>query len=277
MPSFNTRQQAPSQLPTSLLPQYTALIARIAYATAEIAIRRLRNEMSSLSDLPSEVRKLIYQFALIQPGPVELQTPQWDTHAFHHPLFAVSHGVRSDALEAFYTANCFLWTIDTSRENLSDPASYPGMGDTASWWPSLGDRPLDDGVTPALPWIYPDLRKHLRHLNLNIYLPADSRAPPGSHATIPQTPLSSAAFNLRHDLERLVLALDHGRTLDTVQLLFMTKAANRGSTVVNVRALEALAEMEVRGKVSVSVGLNLKTVAQNIHNLRLEQCMKNAC
>ncbi|KAK3109491.1 hypothetical protein LTR53_017207 [Teratosphaeriaceae sp. CCFEE 6253] len=169
-----------------------------------------------LLDLPFELRHRILSCALESPhNALELQSPLWGgAEAYAPPLFRVSRGIRAEALRAFYETNTFLWLVDLSVSHRSDPASYPGLlpgSETGACDPDKGGA----GVLPALPWLYPHLLRHLRHVNVTIYLPQNGPTDPDAAA------LRKTAFHAA--LERLVLALDYGRRLRELRVLLTAK------------------------------------------------------
>ncbi|KAK5168846.1 uncharacterized protein LTR77_006155 [Saxophila tyrrhenica] len=60
-------------------------------------------------------------------------------------IFAVSRSLRDEALEAFYSINSFLWTIEVDNETRSDPCDYPKHSSEAQ-----ADREAWRNVLPTL-------------------------------------------------------------------------------------------------------------------------------
>lgn len=213
---------------------------------------------SQLLDLPTELRHSILQHALQQRGTLELQHPVWaGLQDFCQPLFHVCRSLRQEALEAFYSANDFLWIIDTEHRLRSDPSTYPAPAsvvDKGKYVPSFIDAPL----TPVLPWEYPHLLYHLRHLQINLYLPQESDA--------------SA---LHERLSALVKATDQGQRLAEFHVLITGK--RRGAqiplTAGERDALEVLAQMEVRGSVKVETRYYFRAVTAGVKALDLQRRM----
>ncbi|KAK3672688.1 hypothetical protein LTR78_007500 [Recurvomyces mirabilis] len=212
-------------------------------------------------DLPTEVRQVILQHALKQTG----------RDAYDQPLFAVHTIVRAEALEAFYKANTFLWIIDHCGTLFrSDPVGYPGMGTQPEWWQPNheSETATTYGVTVAVPWLYPDLKKHLRHLQINITLPSISIRE--------EAEATETWSRLRVTIRQLIEALDHGRTLDTLGILFTASRHFNGRVPLmsqQLEILELLAEFQVRHRVSVSTRLDFKEAAQSVRSLNLEKRM----
>jgi len=232
----------------------------------------------SFLDLPTEVRQVILQHALKQTGTLEMQTPMWAGHdVFHQPLFAVHSLVRAESLEAFYKVNTFLWMVDRCGTlPRSDPAGYPGMGSQPEWWQPdhEGEVATTCGLTVAVPWLYPDLKKHLRHLQLNIALP--SNIAPSTFALDEQELEMTWNEGLSSTLRSVIDALDRGRTLDSLSILFTGSKFFNGRvalTTQQLEVLEVLAEFQVRHRVSISTRLDFKEAGQSVRSLRLEKRM----
>ena len=225
----------------------------------------------SFLDLPTEVRQVILQHALKQIGTIELQLPIWaGRDVYDQPLFAVHTVVRAEALEAFYKANTFLWIIDLCISR-SDPINYPGMGSQPFWWQPNHESEVATtfGLTVAVPWLYPDLKKHLRHLQINITLPSNT-------IEVEAEATETWSRGLRLTLRQVMEALDHGRTLDTLGILFTASRQFNGRTPLTnqqLEVLEMLADFQVRHRVSVSTRLNFKEAGQSVRSLNLEKRM----
>ena len=211
-------------------------------------------------DLPYELRQNILCLALKQVGVLELQRPVWAGEDVYQPaLFSVCRLLRREALQAFYEVNLFLWTIDLSARHRSDPAEYHSLR-PRNEEKDQRSRSLetdDLAVLPVLPWMYPYLWKHLRHLNVHIYLPPLPIADPA---------LAQVWYvEFPRALERLVEALDCGRRLYELQILFhacYARTTEHPSLAgEQLRALEVLAGFEVRGRVRVRT-LSLSREAQ---------------
>ncbi|KAK5124357.1 hypothetical protein LTR85_001574 [Meristemomyces frigidus] len=223
----------------------------------------------SFLDLPAELRQCIFALAVKQQGSIELQHPVWaGQDVFAQPLFQVSRLVRNEALQAFYETSHFLWIIDPSAAHRSDPADYQSMKHDGTASGCASPVEVSGVLTPARPWNYPHLRKHLRHLNLNVYLPsnliADATAAQAWFVDLPQS------------LRRLVEALDRGRRLAELQVLFTAKRINTriGLAGEQLKAVNVLSEMEVRGTVKIQTRYDFKELRSSILNLGLERRMK---
>ena len=211
-------------------------------------------------DLPYELRQNILCLALKQVGVLELQRPVWAGEDVYQPaLFSVCRLLRREALQAFYEVNLFLWTIDLSARHRSDPAEYHSLR-PRNEEKDQRSRSLetdDLAVLPVLPWMYPYLWKHLRHLNVHIYLPPLPIADPA---------LAQVWYvEFPRALERLVEALDCGRRLYELQILvhacYARTTEHPSLAGEQLRALEVLAGFEVRGRVRVRT-LSLSREAQ---------------
>jgi len=213
----------------------------------------------SFLDLPYEIRQIILQHSLCQKGTIEIQHPVWaGLRVFAQPLFRVSRLVRNEALQAFYETNDFLWIIDTEHKLRSNPTTYPAP--TAFVHNGRYITPeIDPVLTPILPFQYPHLFKHLRHLQINVYLPQESDA--------------SA---LETQLDAMVKSLDGGRRLMTFHVLITAKrrAAQIPLTLEEQRALETLAQMKVRGCVNVTTRYYFRAVSLGVRAMNLDRRMK---
>ncbi|KAK4497654.1 hypothetical protein PRZ48_010307 [Zasmidium cellare] len=213
---------------------------------------------SPLLDLPTEVRLSILGHALRQPGTLELQHPVWTgLQDFCQPLFHVCRSLRQEALEAFYGTNDFLWIVDTENRLRSDPSTYPAPAAVVDKGKYVQPS-VDTLLTPVLPWEYPHLFHHLRHLQINLYLPQDSDA------------------SALHDrLTALVKATDRGKRLAEFHVLITGK--RRGSQMPlsagERDALEVLAQMEVRGCVEVQTRYYFRAVSAGVRALDLQRRM----
>lgn len=211
---------------------------------------------SNLLELPYELRQQILSTCLTQNGTIELQHPLWaGPDAFAEPLFYTSRQLRDEALEAFYKSNAFVWVIDVDRTRMTDPSTYPLL-------PADG---TSGSITPALPWHYPKLLQHLRHLRLNIYLPQIEDDYGWLDA-------------LRQSLTRMVAAIDHGRRLKTLTVLLSSKhhSARVPLSTEQIDVLKILARMEVPGRVKVATKYDFREVRASIENLQLDKAMR-AC
>ncbi|KAK0315562.1 hypothetical protein LTR01_000862 [Friedmanniomyces endolithicus] len=204
-------------------------------------------------DLPYELRQNVLCLALKQVGVLELQHPIWAGEDVYRPaLFSVCRLLRREALQAFYEVNLFLWTIDMSAHHRSDPADYPSLRPNEGKDQRSGNLGTDDlAVLPAVPWMYPYLWLHLRHLNVDIYLPPK--------------PTAEWYVEFPRAFQRLVEALDCGRRLDKLQMFFHACYArpieHPSLAGEQLRALKVLTGFEVRGRVGVST-LSLSREAQ---------------
>lgn len=242
---------------------------------------------SHLLNLPRELRHRILLYTLWQPGPIELQQPMWASKAHYaQPVFQVSRLLRREALQAFYETNCFLWILDLlAVERRSDPSGYRSMttGDdddeettkqdhTPPSSPSSPNSSLPSRIS-VLPWEYPFLRTHLRHLHLNIYLPPSN--PPDDFRGA-----SSQAWqtSMPNQLQRMVSALDRGRRLQELTVLVTANAKGFNPRIAleseQVAALEVLGGMEVRGTVTVRTRYDFRAARVSVEALELEKKMK---
>ncbi|KAF2160598.1 hypothetical protein M409DRAFT_28984 [Zasmidium cellare ATCC 36951] len=213
---------------------------------------------SPLLDLPTELRQSILGHALRQRGTLELQHPVWaGLQDFCQPLFHVCRSLRQEALEAFYGTNDFLWIIDTEHRLRSDPSTYPAPATVVDKGKHIQPF-IDSPLTPLLPWEYPHLLYHLRHLQINLYLPQESDA---------------SALHSR--LEALVKATDHGKRLAEFHVLITGKrrGAQMPLTTGERSALEVLAQMEVRGSVEVQTRYYFRAVNAGVQVLDLQRRM----
>jgi len=224
---------------------------------------------STLLTLPYELRQRILHFALARKGTVELQTPLWAERAtFTHPLFHTTRALRTEALQAFYETNTFLWIVDSlaGLSARSDPTEYPlnSTFDPQSLDGNDGPYPL----IPAVPWRYPHLLKHLRRLQLNIYLPSNLTADVASGRAWLET--------LPAALQRLVDALDQGRRLEELHVLLTAKRFSGRVALAGeqLKAIDVLARMRVRGVVRVQTRFDFKEVKTSIETLEWEKRMK---
>ena len=99
----------------------------------------------------------------------------------------------------------------------------------------------------------------LRHLQVNLYLP-----------------LEHDSGQLEHRLSTLVKAVDHGRRLSDFHVLVTAKrrAAQVPLSAREINALEALAEMEVRGRVEVQTRYYFRAVTACVSSMDLSRRMK---
>lgn len=208
---------------------------------------------SRLLRLPYELRQRILRHALKHRGTIELQKPIWSAEGFFtQPVFFVCRSLRDEALEAFYKTNTFLWIIEIDHETRSDPAQYPLH--------PVQEQPRS--LTPFWPWYYPHLLKHLRHLQLNIYLPSDLNKRAWS-VTLPEL------------LSELVNALDHGSRLLDLNILFTAKRYNARIPLSQeqMNVLDVLSGMKVRGRVQIKTRYDFREVRRTIEILQLENRM----
>ncbi|GAB1740335.1 hypothetical protein NU219Hw_g5443t1 [Hortaea werneckii] len=242
---------------------------------------------SHLLTLPRELRHRILLYTLWQSGPIELQQPMWASKAHYaQPVFQVSRLLRREAAQAFYETNCFLWILDlfAAVERRSDPSGYVSMTisdddeeTTKQDHPSPSSPPSPNSSIPSrisvLPWEYPSLRTHLRHLHVNIYLPPrnpsdDFRAP------------SSQAWqtSMPNQLQRMVSVLDRGRRLQELTVLVTANAKGFNPRLAleseQVAALEVLGGMEIRGTVTIRTRFDFRAARVSVEALELEKKMK---
>ncbi|KAI7164740.1 hypothetical protein KC349_g471 [Hortaea werneckii] len=227
---------------------------------------------SHLLNLPRELRHRILLFTLEQPGNIELQQPMWASKGHYaQPIFQVSRLLRCEALQAFYEGNCFLWILDLLAVERSDPSKYVSMtSDETKDDATTSQSNIAQSLLPVLPWEYPFLRTHLRHLHLNIYLPSNLTGDiNASQAWLTEMPTQ---------LKRLVEVLDHGRRLQDLTVL-VTANTKRFNTRISLegeqlKALEVLSEMEIRGNVSIRTRHDFRAARVSIDSLGLEKKMK---
>ncbi|CAK1366774.1 unnamed protein product [Cercospora beticola] len=213
----------------------------------------------SLLGLPCELRRSVLQLLLKQRGTIELQYPVWaGLGVFSQPLFQTCHRLREEAIDVFYETNDFLWIIDLENHSRSDPAKYPVSTTVVN-----DRRPakphMTSTLTPVLPWEFSGLMSRLRHLHVNLCLPQEQN--PGK---------------LRFQLGAVVKALDRGRRLLDFHLLVTTKrgAARAPLSVGEISAIEALAEMEIRGTVQVRTRKSFQVVWAPVIGMNLLERMK---
>ncbi|KAI7210795.1 hypothetical protein KC333_g8029 [Hortaea werneckii] len=228
---------------------------------------------SHLLNLPRELRHRILLFTLKQPGNIELQHPMWASKGHYaQPVFQVSRLLRCEALQAFYEGNSFLWILDLLAVERSDPSRYISMSsdETQHDATPAQNSTSPPSLIPVLPWEYPFLRNHLRHLHLNIYLPSNLTGDfTASQAWLTAMPIQ---------LKRLVEVLDHGRRLQDLTVL-VTANTKRFNTRISLeseqlKALDVLGEMEVRGHVSIRTRHDFRAARVSVDSLGLEKKMK---
>ncbi|KAK3634397.1 hypothetical protein LTR56_015276 [Elasticomyces elasticus] len=130
---------------------------------------------ASLLGLPYELRKKILTLAVRRPAwpPIELQPPRSNAH--DNALFSASRALREESLKPFFRLNTCLWTIDFKDAQRIDPAGYESMNDDFDFaYCSSHDPLLAGGLTPSLPWNYPYLKRDVRRLDVDIYLPSNT-------------------------------------------------------------------------------------------------------
>ena len=225
---------------------------------------------SHLLNLPRELRHRILLFALEQNGNIELQQPMWASKGyFAQPAFQVCQLLRREALQAFYEGNCFLWIIDLAVER-SDPAKYVSMITEMEHDEKAAQSSTISSPIPVLPWEYPHLRNRLRHLHVNIYLPSNLIG----DVSASQSWLTEMPTRLRQFVE----ALDRGRRLQDLTVL-ITANTKRVNTRISLegeqlKALDVLSEMEIKGNVSVRTRHDFRAAKVSIDSLELEKKMK---
>ncbi|KAI6866929.1 hypothetical protein KC338_g4609 [Hortaea werneckii] len=225
---------------------------------------------SHLLNLPRELRHRILLFALEQNGNIELQQPMWASKGyFAQPAFQVCQLLRREALQAFYEGNCFLWIIDLAVER-SDPAKYVSMITEMEHDEKASQSSTISSPIPVLPWEYPHLRNRLRHLHVNIYLPSNLIG----DVSASQSWLTEMPTRLRQFVE----ALDRGRRLQDLTVL-ITANTKRFNTRISLegeqlKALDVLSEMEIKGNVSVRTRHDFRAAKVSIDSLELEKKMK---
>ncbi|KAI6814680.1 hypothetical protein KC340_g16111 [Hortaea werneckii] len=229
---------------------------------------------SHLLSLPRELRHRILLFTLEQPGNIELQQPMWASKGHYaQPVFQVSRLLRREALQAFYEGNSFLWILDLLAVERSDPSRYISMSSDETQpdaTTSSQNSTSPPSLIPVFPWEYPFLRTHLRHLHLNIYLPSNL----AGDTTASQAWLTAMPIQLK----RLVEVLDHGQRLQDLTVL-VTANTKRFNTRISLegeqlKALEVLSEMEIRGNVSIRTRHDFRAARVSVDSLELEKKMK---
>ncbi|KAK5682725.1 hypothetical protein LTS10_005855 [Elasticomyces elasticus] len=150
---------------------------------------------ASLLGLPYELRKKILTLAVRRPAwqPIKLQPPRSNAH--DNALFSASRALREESLEPFFRLNTCLWTINFKDDQRIDPAGYESMKDSDFAQCSSHDPLLSGGLTPSLPWNYPYLKRDLRRLDVNIYLPSNTAS-------------KESWEMVRRDLERMTMGVD---------------------------------------------------------------------
>ncbi|KAK4958986.1 hypothetical protein LTR10_003785 [Elasticomyces elasticus] len=195
---------------------------------------------ASLLGLPYELRKKILDLAVRRPAwpPIELQPPRSNAH--DNALFSASRALREESLKPFFRLNTCLWTIDFKDAQRIDPAGYESMKDSDFAQCSSHDPLHSIGLTPSLPWNYPYLKRDLRRLNVDIYLPSNT-APKESWEMV------------RRDLERMVCALDYGRRLEHLYISFAMIIHSQHKPLMEeqLAALDTLAGIKPRGCVHI--------------------------
>ncbi|KAI7198538.1 hypothetical protein KC343_g1227 [Hortaea werneckii] len=225
---------------------------------------------SYLLNLPRELRHRILLFTLEQHGNIEVQQPMWASKGYYaQPIFQVCRLLRREALQAFYEGNCFLWIIDLAVER-SDPSKYVSMISETEQDQKAFQSSTMTSLIPVLPWEYPYLRNHLRHLHVNIYLPSnligDVRASQSWLAEMPTR------------LKQFVEVLDQGERLQDLTVL-VTANTRRFNTRISLegeqlKALDVLSEMEIKGNVSIRTRHDFRAAKVSIDSLDLEKKMK---
>ncbi|KAI7284706.1 hypothetical protein KC345_g2190 [Hortaea werneckii] len=225
---------------------------------------------SHLINLPRELRHRILLFALKQHGNIELQQPMWASKGYYaQPAFQVCRLLRREALQAFYEGNCFLWIIDLAVER-SDPSKYVSMTSETEHDKEASQNSTMSSLISVPPWEYPYLRKHLRRLHVNIYLPSNLIG----DVSASQPWLTEMPTRLRQFVE----TLDRGRRLQDLTIL-VTANTKRFNTRISLegeqlKALDVLSEMEIKGNVSVRTRHDFRAAKVSIDSLELEKKMK---
>ena len=209
---------------------------------------------SALLALPYELRQRILRFALKQRGSVELQRPLWAGHEeFVQPLFMTNKQIRIEALEAFYKVNAFTWGINTCDQIRSNPAQYP-----------LSDNRFGDAsILPAIPWHYPYIHQHLRHIYLSIYLPS-----------LGMEAAQCAGYTAI--LSEMVAALDKGKRLRNMSISFVTVRSYTWASLSMssmLGMLKILTEMEIPGRISINTRNLIGDAKEGVLALDLESNM----
>ncbi|KAI6881311.1 hypothetical protein KC360_g8555 [Hortaea werneckii] len=223
-----------------------------------------------LLNLPRELRHRILLFTLEQHGNVELQQPMWSSKGnYAQPIFQVCRLLRREALQAFYEGNCFLWIIDLAVVR-SDPSKYVPMISETEHNEEAFQSSIKSSLIAVLPWEYPFLRNHLRHLHVNIYLPSNLIG----DVSASQSWLTEMPTRLKQFVE----AIDRGRRLQDLTIL-ITANTKRFNTRISLegeqlKALDVLSEMEVKGNVSVRTRHDFRAAKVSIDSLELEKKMK---
>ncbi|KAK5696275.1 hypothetical protein LTR17_024353 [Elasticomyces elasticus] len=222
---------------------------------------------SHLMALPCEIRFSILCLALKDKGGIELQYPTWaDNSVFWSPLFSVCRDLRVEALQAFYETNRFLWLIDLTVQHRSDPTKYTALQaiDTSC----DTDRELDTALLSPLPWEYSHLRRHLRHLQIHIYTPHNTRG---------DTELVQEQWRqLPKALDDLVTSLDRGSHLQELQIVIVARGSGPRLVLTHeqIDAFDRLAGFEVRGRVKVRTRGGPDELSKAIADSELERRMK---
>lgn len=208
-----------------------------------------------LARLPFELRQRILAYALHDKGTMGLQSPTWDHgSAFKEPLFTVCRSTRSEAIEAFYKTNTFLWHIhrpqNVDAKPDSDPSVYP-----------LEINDPNFTIAPSLPWHYPHLKRDLRHLALNIFMPSDL----DPNAWLMAFPL---------ELKALVTTLNEGGSkLKSLKLTIITGYWRNEQPLPpeNLETMSILGQLNVSGKVKVRCQPSYWPCSESVYSLGLEE------
>jgi hypothetical protein len=213
------------------------------------------NNASPLLLLPSEIRKIIFQYVLKQKGSIALQPPIWTAPAANtNALLAVCNALRDEAIEAYYETNYFLLFVNHEDRTRWDLSGYP-IEDGAQQWP----------LTPSEPWRYPHLIDCISHLSVSI------KMPPSHHQV-------KWHDDFPNQLSRLVHKLDYGRRL-VFWRIFLMGAKSTDQRVQPLSSheedvLRILAKVQVRGKTEVKVLSCKYNVKESIEKIKLGEMMR---
>lgn len=197
---------------------------------------------SPLLQLPTEIRHSIYRHALKLDGSIEIQHPLWVRHRdYAQPLFRVCRSVRTDALQAFYETNDFIWAITPSDE------------------PTTSLTPTE----LALSWTLSEVSQYLRFIQLKINLSFDVGG--------------RKVERLKHLLQEFISLTNYGRKIARLAVSIVLHGSHyySGLPFPERTALLLLQSMKVKGRVEFRILGASRTCATEINELDLPRKMKD--